>query len=272
MQTLLLLGQAAPSELFEAQPPEEEEKAVEIDLIAFDAQEWRLGSDGTGAEEFILLDSDYGKQVVTVSAFEISKYPITNAQYIEFINAGGYQNDALWSYEGRRWKKASQMLPKYWKKAGNGFLKKNFNGEWMAVSPNEPVCFLTFYEAEAFCSWKGGRLPTEAEWEIFVASLEQKIESNSINFQSKGLRSVTQVKGGVGNVWEWTKSSFFTLPGFVCLFPYREQSAPWQGYRKVVKGASWMTGPLIARPSYRNFHLPIQDEVCIGFRLVMEKK
>jgi len=110
--------------------------------------------------------------------------------------------------------------------------------------PDEPVCHVSYYEADAYATWAGKRLPTEFEWEAASSRLE-----------------------GVGGAWEWTSSDFRAYPGFQA-FPYEEYSKVFFGDEyKVLRGSSWATHPHVARPSFRNWDLPQRRQIFAGLRL-----
>ena len=167
---------------------------------------------------------------------------------------------------------------------------KYFDEEARALHPQHPVCHVSWYEAEAYCNWIGARLPTEAEWEAAARSTpgtpherrtypwgEDPPTSSIVNLDGYrgGTLDVDALNEGdsahgcrqmIGNVWEWTASAFLPFPGFQMDFPYRENSCPWFGYRKVVKGGCWATSSPIARAGYRHSFWPHMHNTFSGFR------
>ena len=135
--------------------------------------------------------------------------------------------------------KAGGKPPRYWK---DGRLRR-FE-RWIPIPPDEPVMHVSWHEAQAYCEWAGRRLPTEAEWEC---------------------AAVSGLEGMLGNVWEWTASTFLPYPGFV-RDPYKEYSEPWFGTHKVLRGGSFATPPGEARVRFRNFYTPERADVFCGFR------
>jgi iron(II)-dependent oxidoreductase len=133
--------------------------------------------------------------------------------------------------------------PMYWERDGGSWVRTAM-GVTVPVDPRRPVVHVSWEEADAFARWAGKRLPTEFEWEAAWPQLE-----------------------GVGGVWEWTSSDLLAYPGFEA-FPYEEYSKVFFGDEyKVLRGASWATGPHVARPSFRNWDLPQRRQIFAGIRL-----
>jgi iron(II)-dependent oxidoreductase len=179
-------------------------------------------------------------------AFAIDRGPVTNGAYAEFIAAGGYANDELWSDAGRAWRDEENVTaPLLW---GEGVVARF--GREEPLDPDEPVQHVSFHEAEAFARWAGKRLPTEAEWE-------------------KAARG--GVLYGTGEVWEWTSSPFVAYPGFAA-FPYPEYSEVFFGDEYVVlRGGSWATHPSVARVTFRNWDYAIRRQIFAGFRCAADR-
>ena len=139
----------------------------------------------------------------------------------------------------RRFVDAGGRAPRYWR----GRELRRFE-RWIAIPPEEPVMHVSWDEAQAFCRFAGRRLPSEVEWEYAAAA---------------GALAM------VGNVWEWTSSTFLPYPGFV-RDPYKEYSEPWFGTHKVLRGGSFAASPRIAHLRYRNFFTPGRGDIFAGFR------
>jgi gamma-glutamyl hercynylcysteine S-oxide synthase len=139
----------------------------------------------------------------------------------------------------RRFVEAGGAAPRYWR---GGELRR-FD-RWIEIPPDEPVMHVSWEEAQAYCRFAGRRLPTEVEWEY--AATQGSLEM-------------------VGNVWEWTASSFLPYPGFV-RDPYKEYSEPWFGTHKVLRGGSFAASPCVAHVRYRNFFTPERSDIFAGFR------
>jgi iron(II)-dependent oxidoreductase len=141
--------------------------------------------------------------------------------------------------EYRKFVNAGGKAPAYWK----GDKLRRFD-RWIPIPPDEPVLHVSWHQAQAYCAWAGRRLPTEAEWECAALS---------------------GVEGMLGNVWEWTASTFLPYPGFL-RDPYKEYSEPWFGTHKVLRGGSFATPPGEARVRFRNFYTPDRRDMFCGFR------
>jgi iron(II)-dependent oxidoreductase len=242
-----------------------------------------------------LFDNEKWAHPVQVAPFCIARAPVTNAEFAAFVDAGGYERRQWWSYPGWVWKtKARVQHPLHWQRRGSDWLQQHFD-MFVPLQPHAPVAQVTWYEAEAYCQWAGRRLPTEAEWEM-AASAEPTPDGNSIGARKRrypwgdepptpeqanldtrflGCVDVGAFAAGdsafgcrqmAGNIWEWTADAFYPFPGYVVDYPYREYSAPWFGYRKVLKGGAWATRARLAYNTYRNFFPPARHDVFAGFR------
>ncbi len=234
-------------------------------------------------------DNERSAHTVEVRPFEIDVHPVTNGQYLEFIEAGGYARPELWSEAGRGWLEESRAeAPKYWFRGADGWMTRVMD----RVGPAEvdhPVCHVCYYEAEAFAGWAGKRLPTEVEWEAAaswdpetghklrypwgeeppsreLANLDQLGFGTAAVAAYPRNRSPIGCSGMIGDVWEWTSSDFGPWPGFEA-FPYAEYSEVFFGNEyKVLRGGSWATRPGAVRNTFRNWDYPIRRQIFSGFR------
>lgn len=248
-----------------------------------------LGTD----DRTVAYDNERPLHEVVLRPFLIDVHPVTNAEYLAFVESGGYRRRELWSDAGWAWlEQARAEAPKYWERRGGEWWRRTMDS-WQPAQTQEPVCHVCFHEAEAYARWAGKRLPTEAEWEtaatwdpvsgrkhaypwgdvapsVLHANLDQlafgtaPIGTHALN------RSPIGCCGMIGDVWEWTASDFAAYPGFE-VFPYDEYSAPFFGAEyKVLRGGSWATRSPVARGTFRNWDYPIRRQIFSGFRCAVD--
>lgn len=236
LYTMQTLGVAAP----DCAP--DDTGSVAGSAIAFPGGTIMLG----GAQDHgFVFDNERQAHACRVAPFEIDSALVTNAQFTDFIEDGGYQDPRSWSANGRAWlMRQERSAPRYWQRDARQWRAWRYGRE-MTLAPSDPVRHVNLYEAQAYCAWAGRRLPLESEWE-FAATSSQP-----------GFRW--------GQLWEWTASPFEPYPGFA---PdrYREYSKPWFGTRQVLRGASFATPARMRSPHFRNFFLPERDDIFAGFR------
>ena len=249
---------------------------------------------GSVPKDNFVFDNELLAHEVDVAAFSISKTAVTNGEFRNFVEDGGYSRRELWTPEGWQWRRAFAVdRPLYWRREGNDqWLRRNFD-EWVVLENRLPVIHVNWYEADAYCRWAGRRLPTEAEWEM-AASAEPSVQARgkrhkrrypwgddsptleraNLDWRMMQCIPVDALPAGdsafgcrqmIGNVWEWTASDFKPYPGFVA-GPYKEYSAPWFGDHKVLRGGCWVTRSRLIHNSYRNFYTPDRRDVWAGFR------
>ena len=190
------------------------------------------------------FDNELGRHKVYLGDYAISNALVTNTEYLDFIQAGGYQDFRYWHAEGWDWVKNNQVTtPMYW---------YNIDGQWMhytwqglqPLMPDAPVVHISYYEAAAYAAWKGCRLPTEFEWEAAAPQL------------SWGLR------------WEWTESAYLPYPGFAkAPGAIGEYNGKFMISQMVLRGGSEVTSPNHSRITYRNFFHPSLRWQFTGIRL-----
>jgi ergothioneine biosynthesis protein EgtB len=223
---------------------------------------------GHGGADFA-FDNEGPRHRVLVAAFQLADRPVTNGEYLAFLEDRGYQRPELWLSDG--WSSVQQQgwrAPLYWEPGEGGWWMMTLCGA-RPVDPNEPVCHVSFFEADAYARWAGARLPAEAEWEI--AAGEVPIRGNFVEdgyFHPIAPRQDSPAEM-FGDVWEWTSSPYLAYPG------YRppdgalgEYNAKFMNGQYVLRGGSCFTPRSHIRPTYRNFFPPDKRWQCTGIRLV----
>ncbi|WP_432412718.1 ergothioneine biosynthesis protein EgtB [Rasiella sp. SM2506] len=189
-------------------------------------------------------DNELGHHKTYIQDFEISNRLVTNAEFIEFIDAGGYTDFNHWHADGWEWVKLeNQVQPMYWHSIEGEWHYYTFQG-LQKIDPKAPLCHVSYYEAFAYAQWKGCRLPTEFEWEIAQQHFDW------------------------GSRWEWTESSYLPYPGYTkAPGAIGEYNGKFMVNQKVLRGGSVVTAPKHTRPTYRNFFQPNLRWQYTGIRL-----
>jgi iron(II)-dependent oxidoreductase len=228
------------------------------------------------------FDNEKWAHLVELEPFRIAKAPVTNREFREFVQEGGYLRREWWSQEG--WaNKGEATAPRYWAEEGGQWTERRFVKR-VPLEDELPVMHVDWHEANAYCRYAGRRLPSEAEWEV-AASLGARGERRRYpwgdapdpgraNLGGAGRVPIGGFASGdspsgcrqmIGNVWEWTSSTFAPYPGFA-RDPYSEYSEPWFGTHKVLRGGSFTTPARLIANSWRNFYTPDRGDVFAGFR------
>lgn len=221
--------------------PEETTNQGKMEWVKLPEGIYKIGNKG---EQFC-YDNELNRHKVYLHEFEICSHLVTNQEYIEFIEDGGYATPRLWHSSGWRWVKENHIeMPLYWFKKESVYFNFTLGGV-RAILPHVQLTHVNYYEAYAFARWKKMRLPTEFEWEAAQSEFHW------------------------GSRWEWTESAYLPYPGFK---QAEDASGEYNGKfmvsQKVLRGASIATPEGHSRPSYRNYFYPHENWQFTGIRLV----
>ncbi len=213
-----------------------------------------IGHSGPG----FAYDNETPRHQALVQPYSLASRPVTNGEFLEFMDAGGYDNPAHWLSDGwatvcrERW-----SAPLYWQKGDDGSWSVFTAAGLRPVDPAEPVCHVSLYEADAYASWAGARLPSEQEWELFGVSAARDgtfLDMSRLHPAAPGGQGRDVPTQMLGGVWEWTSSAYSSYPG------YRPPEGPLGEYNSkfmcnqiVLRGGSCATPRDHIRATYRNF-------------------
>ena len=226
-----------------------------------------VGCDGPG----FYFDNESPRHRAFVPSFELMTRLVTNGEYQQFISDRGYERPELWLSDGFRWVNEHRIRgPMYWQGDSTAGGAGVFTLDGVCeIGPDEPVCHVSYYEADAFARWAGARLPTESEWEH--AARTEPVEGNFL--ESRHLRP-TQARGRsqmFGDVWEWTQSAYAPYPGYrPTAGALGEYNGKFMCNQMVLRGGSCVTPQGHVRASYRNFFPPHCRWQFAGIRLARD--
>tara|TARA_Y100000588_G_scaffold243030_1_gene257199 strand:- start:37431 stop:38627 length:1197 start_codon:yes stop_codon:yes gene_type:complete len=229
--------------------PSNEQPRQWLDFANTDAQ--------IGAQTGFSFDNERPRHRVYINEFSIASHLVTNADYLSFIDADGYQRSEFWHSDGFSWLQRQQIkAPLYWRYQNNNWYEFTPQG-LIPLAMNAPVRHISFYEASAFAQFKGARLPSEFEWEW---AMEQA---------QAGHCDIAQIDDCA---WQWTLSSYQPYPGFR---PFAGDAGEYNGKfmvnQQVLRGGSYFTPKQHTRLTYRNFFYPHQRWMCSGIRLAKDR-
>lgn len=219
-------------------------KQSKREFVTIEAGDYIIGSD----KRDYPYDNEHPAHTIKHDSFNIAIAPVSNAEYLGFIQAGGYAIKEFWSDAGWQWcNRVQHRQPHHWQRQnGHDWFGINHKGPF-SLDEQQAVYGLNYYEAEAYATWAGGRLPHEYEWEI--ANKKKQLQQTA-------------------SVWEWCNNTFHPYTGFTA-YPYAGYSAPYfDDAHYVLKGGSANTKDPILRPSFRNYYTADKRHIFAGMRLV----
>ncbi len=226
----------------------------------------QFGYEGSGFS----FDNECPRHEVLLQPFSLDARPVTCGDWIAFIQDGGYSVADHWLSDGWAAVKAGGWsAPMYWSERDDGWSVFTLGGERL-VRPAEPVCHVSYYEADAFARWAGARLPTEAEWEAVAG--DRPVEGNFLDRAVLHPRPVGAESSLFGDVWQWTSSDYCPYPGFrPAAGAVGEYNGKFMVSQHVLRGGSCVTPVGHTRASYRNFFPPSARWPFTGLRLAHDR-
>ncbi len=234
---------------------------VEPQFLSFEGGLVEIGHAGDG----FAFDNERARHRAFLEPYALATLPVTCAEYLEFMNDGGYAEPRHWLSDGwHQREREAWQAPMYWFRRDDAWWVFTLSGA-KPVDGVEPVCHVSYYEADAYATWAGARLPTEVEWEV-AAQMQPPAVATSLEMGH--LHPVPVDRFAIGNVWEWTRSAYLPYPRFQPgIGAIGEYNGKFMCNQFVLRGASCVTPRSHMRLTYRNFFPPEKRWQFSGIRL-----
>ena len=220
-------------------------------------------------------DNELGRHDVLLDDFEIADRLITNGEYLEFMRDGGYERFDLWQSDGIAWVREHDVrAPLYWYETESDWVQYTLSEGLISLDPNLPVTHISWYEADAYARWAGGRLATEVEWEAACIRLKVAVDPAGNWLENGAFHPTTDVKGYqlLGHAWEWTNSAYLPYPRYSRPGgALGEYNGKFMINQMVLRGGSCATPVSHIRSTYRNFFQPEKRWMFTGIRIVRDR-
>ena len=230
-----------------------------------------IGCEQCSSLSAFAFDCEGPRHRVLLTPHALADRTVTNGEWAAFIADGGYADSRHWLSDGWAWVKAEGIhAPLYWERLGGTWTRFGLDGR-RPIDPAAPVTHVSFFEADAYASWAGARLPTEAEWEAAAASHDPRSGNQLDAAGPVEPRPAPEGPAFYGDVWEWTGSAYRPYPGFKpAEGAVGEYNGKFMSGQFVLRGGSCATPRGHVRPSYRNFFYPHQRWQFTGVRLARD--
>ena len=269
---LLSLNPLAPA--YAAPLPAARQKTSPYAWIDIDGGLAEIGHDALQENAGFAFDNESPRHKIWLEDYTLGTRLVTNGEFLDFIDAGGYREPRLWLSDGWAWVQSETIAhPLYWREADDGRREFGLRG-LAALDPSAPVAHLSYFEADAYARFRDARLPTEAEWEHAAARVTDA--RASANLLNSGALKPTAARGNglcqmIGDLWEWTRTAYGPYPGFrTAEGAIGEYNGKFMSGQMVLRGGSFATPHRHIRASYRNFFYPHQRWMFSGLRLARD--
>lgn len=251
---------------YRAPEPLPTREAAPLEWVDFEGGIVEIGHAG----DAFAYDCEGPRHEALLRPYALASRAVTNAEWIEFIEDGGYERAPLWLMDGfATAQKEGWTAPGYWWREDGRWMQFSLRGA-QPVDPEAPVNHVSYYEAEAFARWAGARLPTEAEWERAGGAVRGGVFMEAERFRPAPAQGEALAQMW-GDVWEWTGSAFLPYPGFrPPEGAVGEYNGKFMVNQFVLRGGSCLTPRAQMRPTYRNFFYPHQRWQMTGLRLARD--